>query len=216
MIRWKIAQWFELKWWKNYLTSKSKPEYIAWKTNYWLSLIDSIGQSQRVSKAKTIADFGCGPFGLALANNNWQKRLVAIDPLLSKYESQISFFSKADYPATSFITKAIEEFGVNEKFDVVFCMNAINHVHDIEKAYDVVCGSCAETGRIIISIDAHNFAFFKHLFRLLPGDILHPYQFDLKEYKAFMEVRGFKIIKEHCSKREFFFDHYVLVASPQQ
>jgi hypothetical protein len=42
LLRWKIAQWFELQWWKRYLSGKSKEEYIAWKTNYWLQLMRTL------------------------------------------------------------------------------------------------------------------------------------------------------------------------------
>ena len=42
-------------------------------------------------------------------------------------------------------------------------------------------------GKLIVSIDAHNYQLFKHVFRLITGDILHPHQYDLKEYKKMLE-----------------------------
>ena len=91
-------------------------------------------------------------------------------------------------------------------------MNAINHVHAIDKAFDVVVNSAQQNSTIVVSIDAHNFSFFKFLFRLIPGDILHPHQYDLKEYCRFLESRNCKIEQAVCIKQEFFFNHYVLVA----
>ncbi|MBL7800422.1 MAG: class I SAM-dependent methyltransferase [Chitinophagales bacterium] len=212
LLRWKIAQWFELQWWKRYLTGKSKEEYIAWKTNYWLLLMRTLELERTIEEANTIIDFGCGPFGLPLANQQWKKELTAVDPLLDEYAITIPFFDKHDYSGTHFITQSMEDFSSPEKFDLVFCMNAINHVHSMDKAFDVVVGSTQQNSKIVVSIDAHNFSFFKFLFRLIPGDILHPHQYDLKEYSSFLESRNCKIEQAVCIKQEFFFDHYVLVA----
>lgn len=212
LLRWKIAQWFELQWWKRYLTGKSKEEYITWKTNYWLQLMRTLELGKAIEAADSIIDFGCGPFGLPLANQQWKKELTAVDPLLDEYAATIPFFDKHDYSATHFITQPMEDFSSPEKFDLVFCMNAINHVHSMYKAFDVVVNSAQQNSKIVVSIDAHNFSFFKFLFRLIPGDILHPHQYDLKEYSRFLESRNCKIEQAVCIKQEFFFDHYVLVA----
>jgi len=212
LLRWKIAQWFELQWWKRYLSGKSKEEYIAWKTNYWLQLMRTLELERTIEEANTIIDFGCGPFGLPLANQQWKKELTAVDPLLDEYATTIPFFNKQDYSGTHFITLSMEDFSSLEKFNLVFCMNAINHVHSMDKAFDVVVGSAQQNSKIVVSIDAHNFSFFKFLFRLIPGDILHPHQYDLKEYSRFLESRNCKIEQAVCIKQEFFFDHYVLVA----
>ena len=161
LLRWKIAQWFELQWWKRYLSGKSKEEYITWKTNYWLQLMRTLELGKAIEAADSIIDFGCGPFGLPLANQQWKKELTAVDPLLDEYATTIPFFDKHDYSGTHFITQSMEDFSSPEKFDLVFCMNAINHVHSMDKAFDVVVGSTQQNSKIVVSIDVHNFSFFK-------------------------------------------------------
>lgn len=212
MLRWKIAQWFELKWWKNYTHDKDKAAYLTWKNDYWVNLITKCNLIETVEKAKNVADLGCGPFGLALPNRTWKKRLVSVDPLLEKYEEHISFFRKSDYPQTEFINDTIEDFKSREKFDLVFCMNAINHVHDINKAYTNLSQLVQTKGTIVVSIDAHNYSMFRRLFALIPGDVLHPHQYMLEEYRRFLTDRDFSIINEVCLKKEFFFSHYVQIA----
>lgn len=209
MLRWKIAQWTELRWWKNYLGSKPVPEYLAWKKNYWNNLLQQL--AIEVKPADTILDLGCGPAGtfIALPQNN----ITAVDPLLDEYENNLPHFKKANYPSTTFITLTIEDFKAPEKYDVVFCMNAINHVHDIHTAYNVLCERVHTGGTLVVSIDAHNHPFFKHLFRIIPGDVLHPHQYDLKEYEDFLTKRGMKITKRELTRKEFFFSHWVLVAT---
>ena len=91
-------------------------------------------------------------------------------------------------------------------------MNAINHVHDIQKSYDRLIENAADGAWVVVTIDAHNFSFFKHAFRLLPGDILHPHQYDLNEYQHFMTSRNCEVVASIHLKHEFFFDHYMIIA----
>ncbi len=208
-IRWQIAQWFELRWWKNYLHGKDKQQYLAWKKSYWQNVLAQVSDVVSIQPQHTIADLGCGPAGvfISLPDNI----VTAVDPLLNEYRETLTFFDTNDYPNTSFINSSLEEYAA-EKHDVVFCMNCINHVHDIEKAFDVVVGAMQNDGTLLLSIDAHNYGFFKHLFRLIPGDILHPHQYDLEEYEHFLTKRGLSIIKTKLLKKEFTFSHYLLVA----
>lgn len=209
-LKWKIAQWFELRWWKAYLRDKDKEEYLNWKKNYWSSLLEQISDVVKPEDTLSIADLGCGPAGIFIALP--AANVTAVDPLLDKYESETTFFKRSDYTNVEFARTTIEDFIPKKKFDVVFCMNAINHVSDIERAYDVLTICTNSNGKVVVSIDAHNYSFFKHLFRLVPGDVLHPHQYSLREYELFLEKRGLKILKTVLLKREFFFSHYVLVA----
>lgn len=159
--------------------------------------------------AGSIADVGCGPAGIFIAFED--KEVTAVDPLLDTYEETLPFFDKNDFPYTTFINQRLEDFQPSEKFDIVFCMNAINHVADINVAYDRLISAAKDGGYVVVSIDAHNHSFFKKLFRLIPGDILHPHQYDLEEYCDFMTKRGCIILKKLLVKKEFFFSHYVLV-----
>ncbi len=208
--RWKIAQWFELRWWKNYLRHKDKEQYLSWKKNYWQDIFTRLQPEANLTTHQTIADLGCGPAGVFIALP--QNKVTAVDPLIEAYENETPFFTQSDYPHTRFIKSGIEDFNRTEKYEVVFCMNCINHVHDIEKGFETLKEVCAHQGTLVLSIDAHNFSFFKYLFRLIPGDILHPHQYNLAEYQTFLEKQGFKIVKTELLKQEFLFTHWVVVA----
>ena len=213
-LRWKIAQWFELQWWRKYLRNKDKATYLTWKKNYWNSLLDRISSDVKIEASHSVIDLGCGPAGIfiALPTNH----ITAVDPLLEEYERQTQFFKRSDYPHVKFIKNTIEDFDPDGmKYDVVCCMNAINHVHDMARGFQKLKEACVDTGTIIVSIDAHNFSFFRYLFRLIPGDILHPHQYNLKEYMTFLQEGEWQIAKPILLKHEFFFDHYVLVAKKE-
>ena len=220
-LRWQLAQWFELQWWRGYLSGKDKEQYYTWKRQYWNDLLAQIADVLPYREAGVIADLGCGPAGIFIAftpkspeggfNTSSQWRVTAVDPLLDTYAETLPFFDKDDFPNTTFINQKLEDFQPPEKFDIVFCMNAINHVADIDLAYDRLINATRNGGYVVVSIDAHNHSFFKRLFRLIPGDILHPHQYDLEEYEAFMTKRGCTILKKQLIKKEFFFSHYVVV-----
>jgi 2-polyprenyl-3-methyl-5-hydroxy-6-metoxy-1,4-benzoquinol methylase len=209
-LKWQIAQWLELRWWKNYLHGKDKTTYLQWKQNYWLKVLEQLTHVVSIHPHHTICDLGCGPAGIFIALP--QNKVTGVDPLIKEYEQHTPFFSRQDYPNVNFVQSTMEEFSSAEKFDAVFCLNAINHVSSIERAFDVLCALPKQGSPVVLSIDAHNHSFFKWLFRLIPGDALHPHQYDLNEYKDFLEKRGLKAEKPIQLKQEFFFTHYVLVA----
>lgn len=209
-LRWQIAQWFERRWWRRYFSGKEKAAYYRWKKEYWLQLLQAIEEVLPWQEAETIADLGCGPAGIFIAFEG--KQITAADPLLDRYEEELPFFKKSDFPNVVFVNQTLEAFKPDRKFDIVCCMNAINHVSDIELAYDRLVYAAKDRGYLVVSIDAHNFSFFKFLFRLIPGDILHPHQYDLNEYCQFMNLRQCTMLKKQLIKKEFFFSHYVVVA----
>lgn len=206
-LRWKIAQAAEIRWWQNYLKGKSESEYLAWKLNYWQEFMQKIGVQP--APGEEILDMGCGPAGvfIALPDN----AVTAVDPLLDDYAAKLPHFSPGRYPHTRFVTTPFEEFTTDKKFDKIFCLNAVNHVADLALCFDKLAEMTAPDGTLVVSIDAHNYGFFKRLFRLLPGDILHPHQYDLQEYETMLTDRGLKIERRELIKSEFFFDYYALV-----
>lgn len=208
--RWNTAQFAERKWWQNYLKNKDVVEYHSWKKNYWNDLLQKCNPFFSINENDTILDAGCGPAGMFMLFD--KNKTTAFDPLIDTYENDLPHFKKNNYPTVTFINKGLEDISINENFDKIFCMNAINHVHDINLSYDNLINLAKKDAYIIVTIDAHNHSFFKHLFRLLPGDILHPHQYDLKEYEDFLTSRNCDLIQSIHLKHEFFFDHYMLIA----
>lgn len=206
-LRWKIAQAAEIRWWQNYLNKKNKSEYLAWKKDYWNSFLKDC--NLKIPKKANCLDAGCGPAGIFTVLT--QQTVDAVDPLLHSYQTKLDHFSTNDYPTVNFIATPLEHFTSKKPYDYVFCLNAINHVSDLDQCWDQLFAATQKGGTLIVSIDAHNHRFLKHLFRAIPGDILHPHQYDLKEYEAMLTTRGGKIVKTIHKDKAFFFDYYVLV-----
>jgi 2-polyprenyl-3-methyl-5-hydroxy-6-metoxy-1,4-benzoquinol methylase len=208
--RWKTAQFAERNWWRQYLGGKDVETYLQWKREYWMQLIMKCEHYVDIKDANSILDAGCGPAGVFMLFQD--KKTVAFDPLILLYETDLPHFRQSMYPAVQFIAQGFENLELDQHFDLVFCMNAINHVQDIEKSMDVLVSKMESGGHLVISIDAHTHTIFKHIFRLLPGDVLHPHQYDLNEYQNMLTSRGCTLMATELLKHEFFFDHYLLIA----
>lgn len=207
-IRWNLAQTLEVQWWKRYLTNKEPDDYLVWKRDYWIQLLKEL-RTVNVEPDNFVLDAGCGPAGVFIALDEAQ--VTAIDPLLDKYQD-LPHFQPSRCPNVEFETRTIESLEYQKKFDVVFCLNAINHVADIDLAYDKLCDAVKEDGQLVVSIDAHKSQFLKQIFKVLPGDVLHPHQYDLKDYEKFLNVRGFKVEQTLLKTTGRIFDYYVQVA----
>ena len=208
-IKWNLAQAAEVRWWQKYLSKKNVPEYLEWKKKYWLLLLDSISDVVQVKPGMKVLDAGCGPAGVFMVTA--ECKTDAIDPLIDEYDRKLKHFEKSKYPSVRFYASALEDFTPNKNYDVIFCMNAINHVSNLKKSMDNLVACTKPGGKIVLSIDAHNFSFFKYLFRMIPGDILHPHQYDEMEYEAKLNSRNCTIIKKIRLKKRFFFDHLLMV-----
>lgn len=206
-IRWKIAQSAEIRWWQQYLRHKPKADYLLWKRQYWTDFLIEIGVQP--SYSDRILDAGCGPAGIFTIFN--ENEVVAIDPLLDDYESKLDHFDRQQYPNVHFEHIALENYINNQPFSLVFCLNAINHVADLDHCFDQLVEQTEQGGTLVVSIDAHNYSVFKHIFRLLPGDILHPHQYDLEEYKTMLADRNISIQNTVLVKKEFLFNYYTIV-----
>ena len=208
-MRWEWAQWFEKRWWKRYLEKRPVEVYLEWKRKYWQDFLNRIEIDIR--KDAKILDIGCGRAGVFTILN--QSQTVACDPLLLYYEEHIAHFSKAFYPNTEFVTIAFENSSWKNEFDVVFCLNVINHVRDFDTVLKRLVDTGKSSAQFVLSIDCHNYQIPKWLFRILPIDILHPHQYDLSEYLSEFESQGLKVERKIHIKSGFFFDYYAVVCT---
>lgn len=205
--RWKIAQAAEIRWWKQYLKKQTPTAYLENKKNYWQGVLNELSIS--VSPQHAILDAGCGPAGIFIHFPN--QRVDAVDPLLEAYAKELPHFDPKKYPKTRFFCAPLENWDAPQKYDFVFCLNAINHVENLEKSLDVIVNAVDKKGTLVISIDAHNHWLMKKIFQALPGDILHPHQYDLQEYQKMLELRNGQLLLTKCLKKGFLFNYYALI-----
>ncbi len=208
-LRWKIAQFFELRWWLRYLSDKDKTTYLDWKKAYWRQFLSETGLN--LPTGAKVLDAGCGPAGIFTILSDCQ--VDAVDPLINSYQQRLPHFNATDYLHTRFFAQTIESFYPDATYDFVFCLNALNHVADLQQSLDRLAAWTIPGGVLVISVDAHHYPILKRIFQLIPGDILHPHQYDLREYEGMLQHRGFSIEKRDCLKQDLIFDYWRLVAT---
>ncbi|TDO25862.1 class I SAM-dependent methyltransferase [Sediminibacterium goheungense] len=208
-IKWQLAQKLEYAWWKRYLRKKDPTAYLQYKKAYWLRMLDTLQDSCQLADHETILDAGCGPAGIFMALE--KHAVVALDPLLDLYNN-LPHFNKKAYPWTSFVQTPLELLTDAEKYDRIFCMNAINHVNDIKTCYHRLFDALKSGGTLILSTDAHRFFLLKKIFQWLPGDMLHPVQLSIQEYEQLLRDTGFQLQKSILFKNAGIFNYYILIA----
>jgi 2-polyprenyl-6-hydroxyphenyl methylase/3-demethylubiquinone-9 3-methyltransferase len=206
-LRWKLAQWLEIRWWRHYLSDKSPANYLQQKAEYWQRVLDVLGIA--CTKNQTVLDVGCGPAGIFLILK--EQSVDAVDPLLDQYRASIPHFEPARFPWVNFHSAPLENFQLQRSYKYVFCLNAINHVDDWQKGLDQLTLATQNDGQLILGIDVHNHKWLKFVFQNIPGDVLHPHQHDREDYRQALEQHGWKITKEHTWKKGLIFDYWLIV-----
>lgn len=208
-LKWKLAQRLEYKWWQHYLRNKDPESYHKWKKEYWQNLLDTILGKEEFPKNKLILDAGCGPAGIfmALQGND----VEALDPLINKY-ADLAHFIPAKFSWTTFRQMPLESLEEKEKYDIIFCMNAINHVKDVDLCYKNLATALKSGGYLIISTDAHRYRLLEKVFRFIPGDMLHPVQMNIHGYLALLNDVSLNVIKNILFNKGRIFHYYITIA----
>lgn len=209
--RWKVAQKLELWWWQHYLKGKDKAAYLEAKSTYWQRVLATLSLSMPAD-AK-ILDAGCGPAGIFIVLKNYQ--VDALDPLIDKYEQNLLHFKKEQYPSVQFYNQSLENFEIKKQYDVIFCMNAINHVSDVKASFDTLMTALATNGHLIMAVDVHRYSVLKTIFRAIPGDVLHPHQHSLADYTQIVERGKGQVVKTIHLKEGKIFDYVVMLIQKQ-
>jgi 2-polyprenyl-6-hydroxyphenyl methylase/3-demethylubiquinone-9 3-methyltransferase len=84
-------------------------------------------------------------------------------------------------------------------------------VSNWKKSIEILAQALKPDGRMILSTDVHRHKLLKPIFRLLPGDILHPQQHSLEDYRRTLLKYNLEILKENLVKRTTIFDYYAFV-----
>lgn len=206
VFRWNIAQYFEKRWWRRYLSRKKPHDYITWKKAYWLDFLKKL--NLEIPKGDSVLDIGTGPAGIQMVLHECS--VYAIDPLIGDY-LQLEHFKPEMYPWTHFEVSGIESFNAPFRFQNIFCLNVINHVHDIQLAHEKIYNSLQNDGLLVLSIDCHRYRLLMWLLKMIPLDILHPHQYSLRGYETLLHNAGIKVEKQVVLKKGWIFDYWVLI-----
>lgn len=193
------------------MRGKDPAAYRAWKEEYWRTFLTKIELAATLETSAQwdlrVLDAGCGPAGIFTVYHS--ASVTAVDPLLDSYD-ELPGFARTRHPNVHWVRQGLEDYVAVEPFDLVFCLNVINHVRDLRGVLQVLAEALRPGGTMILSVDAHRHTLLKPIFSVLPGDVLHPHQMNLTEYLAACGSVGLTCTSRVLYKREAIFDYWVL------
>ncbi len=205
--KWGLAQQAELRWWQWYLRNKDRDRYLEAKAAYWHRVLAHM--DIQVPPGASVLDAGCGPAGIFMILS--EQTVTAVDPLIDAYAGHLQHFSPTDYPWVTFRCGILEELPDRAAYSWIFCMNAINHVADLNRCLHNLARALQPDGKLLLGVDVHRNPSLKQLFRWLPGDILHPQQHSLSDYRALLPMCGLRVRQAVRFKAGRIFDYYLLL-----
>ena len=187
-----------------FLKGSSPADYLSDKRAYWQRVITQL--DWQIDEDARVLDAGCGPAGVFIHLADVQQ-VTAIDPLLDRYR-RLAIFDRSDYPRVDFGTTTLEAFRTDRPFDAIYCFNAINHVRDWEGSLDGLTAAARPGTRLLLTSDVHRHRWLLPIFRLLPGDALHPQQHLAEDYRRALSARGWQIDTEHSLRTERIYEYH--------
>jgi 2-polyprenyl-6-hydroxyphenyl methylase/3-demethylubiquinone-9 3-methyltransferase len=159
-------------------------------------------------KPLKILDAGCGPAGIFMILH--EHCVDAIDPLLERY-LQLPHFNIKNYRHVHFFCGRLEEFRKEACYDVIYCINALNHVDDIHTSLRNMFFSLKDNGICFVAVDVHNNMLLKKLFQYMPLDILHVHQFAADDYVAIFKRANWQVVKVVRLQKKIIFNYMLFV-----
>lgn len=115
-------------------------------------------------KIQSILEIGSGTGVLLneLKKHYPQIKMTGLEPFQSGHEKFIRIFENIKSNKLNIINKGIEEFNTNEKFDLIFSINVLEHVKDYEKYIKKTCEFLNNNGTNIILCPNYDFPYESH------------------------------------------------------
>jgi len=91
-----------------------------------------------------------------------QIKMTGLEPFQSGHEKFRRIFENIKSNKLNIVNKGIEEFNTNEKFDLIFSINVLEHVKDYEKYIEKTCEFLNNNGTSIILCPNYDFPYESH------------------------------------------------------
>jgi 2-polyprenyl-3-methyl-5-hydroxy-6-metoxy-1,4-benzoquinol methylase len=138
----------------------------------------------------SLLEVGCGPY----AQNT--RRIMALHPGITKItllDPLMKEFIEKQTAATKIEGATLHSFAIEDKYlvpeyDVVVCINVLDHVQNIDMCLDSIASAVARGGMIIIGQDLSN----EEDFRQCPeswADTKHPIKLSLEDLAPYLMLR---------------------------
>ncbi len=172
--RWKIAQEAE----KRYRHRCGySPKNLEQSKRHWEALLDLLPRRCVVDHhSKRILEVGGAGSSVFLAVKG--RINVAVDPLYEFLFKLYPVLSELDeYRDVVFVSRPIEDFEIDEEFELVFAINTLDHMGNLDRVSRRIDSLLAYGGYLIILVDCYSDSLVRSLNRRFDADPAHPHHF---------------------------------------
>jgi len=171
--RWLIAQELEKK---GIESADDMEEWIRIRRNTWGNLANLLKDEIRIDDYTRILDIGCGPTSVFLGLRQGQK--YAADPnLKSLFELHPWIKDVEEYKDVTFIPENCEEINTDQKFDLIFTINMLDHINEVNPFIDKIDELLSPSGTIVVLVDCYADAMVSKIMNFFDVDLPHPHHF---------------------------------------
>jgi len=198
---WTRAQEGEREYWKGAHARKSEGSPEARK-DFWNGYLDVIRRRRPFRPGDRVLDVGCGPAGIITAVEDVCER-YGVDPLMDFYRAEYSLLPEIHY---SMQMAESLDFS-NGHFDVVTCINVLDHTRSPARAWGEFHRVLKPGGYLLFETDAFAGArrfskAFKRWTRILRRkQEKHPHTFRVSRLMRDATRAGFGIVEKHTRER---------------
>ena len=171
--RWLAAQEHEKK---GIESAEDMREWVRVRRIAWGNLVDSLKGEIAFGTSTRILEIGGGPTGIFLALREGEK--CAVDPNCERLFSLHPFMREVEeYKDVNFIASPIEEAAFDKQFDLVFTINALDHVGALKPVIDKIDELLAPSGTLVIIVDCYADGAVRDVLSFFDVDLPHPHHF---------------------------------------
>ena len=151
-------------------------EFLRLRRHTWASLVGLLKGDIAFDSSKRVLDIGCGPTSIFLALSGGKKYVV--DPTLERLFQLHPFVREVEeYRDVNFVSRPIEETIFDQQFDLIFTINALDHVGALKPVVDKIDELLAPGGILVIIVDCYADRTVRNIMSFFDVDLPHPHHF---------------------------------------
>ena len=139
----------------------------------------------------SMLEVGCGPYAkntkmiLDILENKNTETVDLLDPLLDRYIKHNLSVKSLMRENTVAYNMPLEKLSVKEKYDLIICINVLDHVYDANQCLQSMYEALKTNGIVIIGQDLTNDDDLKN--PVVAKDIMHPIKLDYLFFEGYFE-----------------------------
>jgi SAM-dependent methyltransferase len=188
--RWLAAQELEKRGIEN---ADDMEEWIQIRRKTWSDLVYLLKDDITIDDSTRILDIGCGPTSVFLGLRKGQK--YAADPNLKlHFELHPWIKDVEEYKDVSFIPENCEEINTDQKFDLIFTINMLDHINEVKPFIAKIGELLSPSGNIVVLVDCYADAMVSKIMTFFDVDLPHPHHFITQDIIKMFS--GYKLQKQ--------------------